>query len=180
MRVVDAGVDDGDLDVLAMQPEVLPHARRADERNAVRIRRPHLLQLTHGDHTRKCRELRRFVARDQNLDPVVGRLVGRHDRPTQRLDLALERALRALQCVLGGVFLGFRELAAGGLLLQRYRGAGELQHDVDGALVQTDRRPRRGEQHAAVSDSFRPDCTGVRRHCGAQHHCHRGKRCGCV
>ena len=50
VRVVDAGVDDRDLDALAVQAgEAVPHGRRADERHAALVVGLHRLQRADGD-----------------------------------------------------------------------------------------------------------------------------------
>ena len=176
MRIVDAGVDHGNLDVLAVQAEVLPHAGRADQRDAVRVGRAHHLQRPHGDDAGQRRELCRLVARDPNLDAVVRRLVRVDDGATQRLDLALERILRALERVLGCVFFGLRELPAGGFLLDGHRIAAELHHNIYGVLAETDRRPCGRDQGRAIGHGLRAHGAGVRRRERTEHHCHCGKR----
>ena len=106
MGVVDAGVDDGDLDVVALEAEVLPDLRCADVRHPDGVVDRMDLQAAHGHHVRERRERRGI--RPANLDPqaVVGGLHLAQHATAPSSDIGLNGVLACLEVGLDRVLLG--------------------------------------------------------------------------
>ncbi len=139
--VVDAGVDDRDLHALAVQPEVLPDGRSADERDAAQVVRLHELQRADRDHAGQRGKLFHPVSGDANLDAVVGRAVIGDDGAAEAFDAAAHALMLAFQLALDAVFLVPVEPATGVGLLFCDGIPGKLHHDGDRRLADAQRRP---------------------------------------
>ena len=150
--VIDAGVDDRDLDPFAAQAETLPYAGRTNERHAVRVVRFQQLKRVHGNHVRKRDERADLVTRDPHLDTVVGRLVIRKDMATKARDVGAQRILRPLELHLDMVLFVLVQFPAGIGLLDGDGVAGQLNDDSDILSANAERQ-----------DSWRDQLAGMRR-----------------
>ena len=164
MGVVDAGVDDADLDAFAVEAQGLPDRRRADHRHAVHVGPLDRKEGAHRDHARQRRQLRDLVAGNAHLDAVVGGLVVRHHGAAQALDVAMHRALRAAQLRLDLFAFAAFELAARVALLHGHRVARQLDDDRHGLPAQCDRQLCRLDQAASGLLKRRPCGLRVVRH----------------
>ena len=143
MRVVDAGIDDGDLDAFAMDSEALPDGRAADQWDAVHVAGFGREQRAHTDDTRQCGQLLELVARDADLDAVVrGLVIGQH-RAAHALNVAVQSFLGGPELPLDLVLLTPFELAAQIGLLNGDGVATELKHDRHRLLAHSERSPDR-------------------------------------
>ncbi len=129
--VVDARVDDRDLDALTMETEVLPDLRTTDVGHSHRVLDRLHLKSANGDNVRERGKRRSIGARDPHTHAVVGGLQLAEHLPTERRDVVLDGVLLGLQIGLDGVLLGLRELGAGLRLADRDGIGVELDHDID-------------------------------------------------
>ena len=160
VRVVDPGVDHGDLDPLAVEAgEAVPGGRRPDQRHAVDVRRLHQLDRMDGDDARQGRERVGLARVDPHLDPVVRRLVVTEHLAAERLDLLLDRRLLRLDVIPPLLLLVFRE-----------RSGGTRVHDGDRIRRELDDHRRLLMAEAARHDDRRDVVAriGCRRGAGAR------------
>ena len=111
VRVVDARVDDGDLDALAVEAvQAVPRGGRADQRDAVRCCRASAAAA--GERRRRRRSapsaFTLFVG-DLDLDAVVRRLVRGEHGAAERARLLLDRLLLRLQLTFKRGLVGLRQ-----------------------------------------------------------------------
>ena len=106
MRVVDAGVDHGDLDPLAVEAgQAIPHAGGADQRHTADVVRLHQLDRPDRRDAGQFGEFAELAAVDPHLDAVVGDLVVGQDGAAELGDPAPETVLRRLQLRLDPLLL---------------------------------------------------------------------------
>ena len=131
MRVVDARVDDADLDALAGVAGVLPYLRNPEERHRDGVVERVGARRVDRDDVRQRRDGVDGLLRERELDAVVGRLHLGDDPAALALDRAGDGVLVLLQAALDRVALARGELAA---LLRLDDGDGVARHlddDVD-------------------------------------------------
>ena len=101
VRVVDAGVDHGDLDAVAGESEAglgIPDlVRNAKEGNALMVVALDDLDAPDRDDIRQLGQRRNLVARGRDLDAVVRGLELRQDASAVGIDAALDGVLASLQ-----------------------------------------------------------------------------------
>jgi hypothetical protein len=152
VRVVDAGVDHGDLDLLAVQAiDAVPHGGSTDQGNAALVVGLHGRKRPYRDDVGDVRDLVGLAAVDANLEAVVRGLVVGHDGAAQLLDGLLDARLRDLELGLDRVLLGVAQLAVGVPLDECRRVARYLNHHCGGAVAQAKRSPFRLDQPVRVS-----------------------------
>ena len=151
VRVVDAGVDHGDLDVLAVQARgsATRWARRSAGCRSCCVGRISCSgrTATTPGNAASAAALSRAI---RTLMPLYDDWYVLTTVPPSASILLLSAFLRILERILGRVLLGLAELAAGGFLLDRYGIAAHLHDDIDGLLAKTDRRERRSDEGRAV------------------------------
>ena len=144
VRVVDAGVDHGDLDVFAVQSgEAAPGQRSADQLDALDVVRHDPREAPNSRDALERLQAVELRAVDPHLDAVVGDLVIGEHLATERLDLAGDRVLLALQIGLDRGLLARAELAPCVGLDDRDRVAGHLEDDGGLRVAKPDRCPLR-------------------------------------
>ena len=115
VRVVGPGVEDGELDVLAVKDgRAAPDGRRADERHAHRVDRLVDQDGLDAHHPRQRRQRGELVTRRAHLDAVDGMLKLRHHGTAHGLDRRGDRVLLPAQVVGDGPSLGLGNLLARG------------------------------------------------------------------
>ena len=130
VRVINARVDDADLDPLAAKVgRRVPDRRSTDVRDACHIVGHvvvHRQQSDHSGYRSELVQLRRWYL---DLDPVQRRLELGEDFSTRRLNLRFDRVLVALELVFDLVLLSTDQLSARVGLGLSYRLVLELDND---------------------------------------------------
>ena len=175
VREVDAGVDHPDLDPLAVEAgEAVPHLWRADERDAVDVRRLHHLERVDGDHAGKRGEGPGLIGADPHLEAVVGRLVAREHLAAARLHLLGDRRLLRLELASELLLLPVGHRRGGIRVDDRDRIGGKL--DDDGRRLVAHPEGQDGGREAAGLGSRRRIRRGDAGRGDAQRHGERDQR----
>ena len=181
VRVVDARVDDGDLDALTVEAvEAVPYRRGADERHTADVVDGHRVDGPHGLNARQSLEIRRLRGRDPDLDAVVGELVVAEDLAAEALDRALDGVLLGLELALEGVLIALAQRVARIRVGDCDRIAGHLHHERLGRPADAERR-HGGIDEPVAPGRFKADrsvraAPGDRAACDGDHD--RYGRCG--
>ena len=156
VRVVDSGVDDGDVDAGTGEAEGAPRLRRADEGNAVDVVNFERRHGVDGGHARQAGELRNVLLGHDHVDAVVGVLHLADDLGAGRGQLAVELVLLGGELVADGLLLARRKrlsALAGVGLLHRNRRVRHLQHNGHWPVTQRCR-----DKPGALADRLEQGC----------------------
>ena len=163
MGVVDAGVDDADLDSLAVEPvHAVPHCRRPDVGDTTGVVGGDGGHGTNTHHALQAGQVARSVRGDDDLDPVVRRLVVAKHRAAQSFDLVLDRLLLSLQLSLELFLLTIGQRAGSVCVRNRHRVPGKLDDHCGRRCAQAHGRPDRS--HAVTGQVGRCELRSARCH----------------
>src|SRR5262249_16854342 len=112
VRVVDTGVDAGDLHAFSSHRKVLPGLRRTDEGHAVDVVRAEGLDRVDGHHPGEAGELCQAALRHDDLDAVVGVLHLAHHLCARSGKPAVKLVLAGLELLANGVLFVFVQYLA--------------------------------------------------------------------
>ncbi len=141
VRVIDAGIDDGDPDVLAAQAgRARPRRRSADERHADRVVQLVVRDRLDGHHVEQRGERADLLDGSVHLDAVDRILVLAQHHRTMRLDGAADGVLPPSQVGLDRRAGLGRQRPGRARLDHRDRVTRHLQHHRQATLRQVDRR----------------------------------------
>ena len=133
MRVVDTGIDDRDLDVLALKGRrTLPDLRRADERDADHILYVVLRRRDYLNHSGEIRETGDLAARYLNLNTVQCVVIVREHRAAPGHERRLDRGLLLGDLLVNCVVILFTDHVSGGTRAElRDRRRAHRHHHID-------------------------------------------------